>query len=205
MKTTYMFKIRTLFVTAILTAMTMSAVAQTSMPPELTNNSIKEQLNYLEQKTRIYEYYRAIREDMFQKIKTNITDTLTATGNNNLLLRKERSELKLTIDSLNTLLGSTNSSLAEMTRTKNSIKVIGIEVNKSSYNSVMWIIVGGLLAILAFGFLAFKRNLIITTNRKKELDELKNEFEAYRKTTREAREKMSMEHFKEIQRLKGIQ
>jgi len=142
---------------------------------------------------------------MFQKIKINVYDTLTAANNTNLLLRVERSELKRSIDSLNTLLESTNTSLAEMTRTKNSIKVIGIEVNKTSYNSVMWIIVGGLLAILVFGFLAFKRNLIITTNRKNELDELKNEFEVYRKTTREAREKMSMEHFKEIQRLKGVQ
>lgn len=205
MKTTYMLTIRTLIVTVILSASTMSAKAQTVIPPELSNSTIKEQLNYIEQKTRIYEFYRAIREDMFQKIKTNISDTLTAAGNTNLLLRKERSELKLTIDSLNTLLESTNTSLAEMTRTKNSIEVIGIEINKSSYNSVMWIIVGGLLVILAFGFLAFKRNLLITTNRKKELDELKNEYETYRKTTREAREKMSMEHFKEIQRLKGVQ
>ena len=178
---------------------------QTAIPPELSNSSIKEQLNYLEQKTRIYEFYRAIREDMFQKIKINISDTLTATSNTNLLLRKERSALKLTIDSLNTLLESTNTSLDEMTKTKNSIEVIGIEINKTSYNSVMWILVGVLLAILVLGFLVFKRNLVVTTNRKKELDDLKNEYETYRKTTRESREKMSMEHFKEIQRLKGVQ
>jgi len=201
----YLSEVRAILVLTVLVILGGIGYGQTLMPPELSNNTIKEQLNYLEQKTRIYEYYRAIREDMFQKIKINVYDTLTAANNTNLLLRVERSELKRSIDSLNTLLESTNTSLAEMTRTKNSIKVIGIEVNKTSYNSVMWIIVGGLLAILVFGFLAFKRNLIITTNRKNELDELKNEFEVYRKTTREAREKMSMEHFKEIQRLKGVQ
>lgn len=176
---------------------------QTVMPPELSNNSIKEQLNYLEQKTRIYEFYRAIREDMFQKIKINVNDTLAAAGNSNMLLRAERSVLKSNIDSLTALLETTKVSLEEMTKTKNSIKVLGLEVNKTSYNSAMWIIVAGLLGILAIGFLAFKRNLIVTGNTRKELEDLKNEFEAYRKTTREAREKMSMAHFLEIKKLKG--
>jgi hypothetical protein len=203
MTTIYMLRIRILLVAAILTAMTMSAAAQTSLPQELNNGSIKEQLNYLEQKTRIYEFYRAIREDMFQKIKTNISDTLTAAGNDLMYLRQERSDLKVTIDSLNTLLKTTNANLEEMTRTKNSIKVLGLAINKTSYNSIMWIIVAGLIGLLAIGFLAFKRNLSVANSKKKELEELKNEFEAYRKTTREAREKMSMAHFLEIKKLKG--
>jgi hypothetical protein len=42
--------------------------SQTTIPAELNNNTIKEQLIYLEGHTRIYENYRAIREDMFQKL-----------------------------------------------------------------------------------------------------------------------------------------
>ena len=42
---------------------------------------MKEQLNYIEEKTRIYENYRAIREDMFQKLKGNISDTLSSANN----------------------------------------------------------------------------------------------------------------------------
>jgi uncharacterized membrane-anchored protein YhcB (DUF1043 family) len=67
----------------------------------------------------------------------------------------------------------------------------------------MWTIVAGLVAILVIGFLAFKRNLSVTFNTKKELRELKDEFEAYRKTSREAREKMSMDHFNELKKLRG--
>lgn len=196
---------RPILVLTVLVMFSGIAYGQTSMPPELSTGSIKEQLNYIEQKTRIYEFYRAVREDMFQKMKTNISDTLMASGNNILMLKAERSELKNTIDSLNSTLESTKSSLEEMTRTKDSIKVLGLEINKTSYNSVMWIFIAGLLVILTLGFLAFRRNLTLTSSRKNELDEMKTEFEAYRKTTREAREKMSMEHFKEIQRIKGVQ
>ena len=50
---------------------------QTTMPDVLLKNTMKEQLNYLEERTKIYENYRAIREDMFQKVKGNISDTLS--------------------------------------------------------------------------------------------------------------------------------
>jgi hypothetical protein len=181
----------------------IKVAGQTTMPDVLNKNSLKEQLNYLEEKTRIYENYRAIREDMFQKIKGNISDTLNSANNKILNLKNKTASLNLTIDSLNTLLKTTSLNLEDVTRTKNSIRVIGIEVNKASYNSIMWTITAILLAILGLGFIIFKRNMISTHNTKKELVDLKNEFEAYRKTSREAREKMSMSHFLEIKKLKG--
>jgi hypothetical protein len=51
--------------------------------------------------------------------------------------------------------------------------------------------------------MAFKRNLFTNISTRKELKELHNEFEAYRQSTRIAREKMAMEHFNEIKKLKG--
>ena len=176
---------------------------QAIMPDVLIKNPIKEQLNYLEEHTRIYENYRAIREDMFQKVKQNVSDTLADSYNKIKGLKKTASLLNQTIDSLNNNLSSTKTNLDEIIRTKNSINVIGLEINKLAYNKIMWTIMAGLLAALVFGFLVFKRNLAIIFNTKKEFQELKDEFEAYRKTSREAREKLTMTHFKEIQKLKG--
>jgi uncharacterized membrane-anchored protein YhcB (DUF1043 family) len=81
--------------------------------------------------------------------------------------------------------------------------VIGIEVNKIVYNTIMWTIAGALLLLLAIGFLAFKRNLAVTRNTKKDYDELKAEYEDYRQKSRLEREKMSMDHFNELKKLKG--
>jgi uncharacterized membrane-anchored protein YhcB (DUF1043 family) len=187
----------------VLAVLNGNSQTQTTMPDELKKNKLKEQLNYLEEHTRIYENYRAIREDMFQKIKVNITDSLSEakakiTGFVNL-----STNLNHTIDSLKNELETSNTNLEEMTRTKNSIRVLGFEVNKLGYNKAMWTIVIGLLTTLAIGFLLFKRNRLVTVRTKNELKELKDEFEAYRKTSREAREKMSMDHFNELKRLKG--
>jgi len=194
---------RYLLIISMLFLVIMNVKGQTTMPEVLYKNSLKDQLNYIEEKTRIYENYRAIREDMFQKLKGNISDTLFSATNRIAALKNTTSGLNSKIDSLKTLYSTTNTELENVTRSKNSIKVIGIEVNKQSYNTFMWTIVAGLIAVLALGFLVFKRNMAITHNTKKELLDLKNEFEAYRKTTREAREKMSMAHFLELQKLKG--
>ena len=201
-KTTHLF-IRSLLLICSL-ILTLKAAGQTSLPDELVKNPLKEQLKYLEDKTRIYETYRAIREDMFQKIKNNVTDTLSAANRKISGLNKTTSILKHTIDSLSTTLETTKTSLDEMTRTKNSIKVIGLDVNKLTYNKLMWTILVALIAALVMGFLAFKRNLSNIIDTKKDFQELKVEFEAYRKTSREAREKLTMDHFNEMKRLKGI-
>jgi len=192
----------TLTVVIVLIAF-MRVSSQANLPDDLIKNPLTDQLKYLEERTRIYENYRAIREDMFQKFKKNVTDTVASAKKKISGLNASVKTLNQKIDSLNSTLNTTKTMLDEMTATKNSIEVLGMEVNKISYNGIMWTIIIGLICALVLGFLAFQRNLSVTQNTKKELIELKDEFEAYRKTSREAREKMSMDHFNEIRRLKG--
>jgi len=175
---------------------------QSVIPNELNKNTIKDQLTYIEEHTLIYENFRAIREDMFQKIKMNAIDSLNVSGLRIKDLKNTSGILTRNIDSLNTALETTKSNLEQMTQTKNSIKIFGHEFDKSRYNSVIWTILAGLLVLLGIGFIAFKRNISFTITTKKELTELRTEFEAYRNTTRIAREKMSMDHFNEIKKLK---
>jgi hypothetical protein len=196
-------QVRCILIITVVIVTAMKVTGQAVMPDELIKNPLKEQLKYLEGRTIIYENYRAIREDMFQKLKSNVNDSLSAADKKIAGLKKTASELNLSLDSLRANLQLTKTSLEEMTRTKNRLKVIGLNVNKDTYNGIMWTILGGLVALLLIGFLVFQRNLSTTSNTKKEFQELKNEFEAYRKTTREAREKLTMDHFNEIKRLKG--
>jgi uncharacterized membrane-anchored protein YhcB (DUF1043 family) len=195
--------IGSLLTTVFLAVALLKVSGQTSMPDVLLKDPLKDQLNYLEEKTRIYENYRAIREDMFQRVKLNITDTLTSDYNRINQLGRTAALLNRRIDSLGTELAATKTRLEEMTSTKNSISLLGIEVDKLIYNSIMWLIILGLAIVLAIGFMLFKRNMVFARNTKTEMDDLKEEFQAYRKSSREAREKMSMDHFNEMKRLKG--
>ena len=179
------------------------AQSQVTMPETLENGTITEQMNFLQERTRIYDNYRAIREDMFQKIKRNTLDTVRKVKNEVLSYVKLTTGLNQRIDSLKTVLGNTKDELFEVNRTKNSIGLLGIQVNKIMYNLILWSVIGGLAALLGIGLLAFKRNISVTLNTKKELKELKEEFEEYRQKTRLEREKMSMDHFNELRKLRG--
>lgn len=178
-------------------------ISQTDMPEILLRGSIREQMDFVEEKTRIYEDYRAIREDMFQKIKRNALDSLNSAKIEITVLKNNINEGKSGIDTLNAEIVSLRTDLEQVTRTKNSMSLFGLEIGKTVYNTILWMIIGILAVLLVTGFLSFKRNRAVTLNTKKEIDELKKEFEAYRKASREAREKMSMAHFNEVKRLRG--
>jgi hypothetical protein len=195
--------IRLVLLFALMTIFPSVAESQTSMPETLLKGSLKEQMDYVQDKTRIYEEYRAVREDMFQKIKGNSIDSLNKAKAEINSLKLTATARNLTIDSLNASIETVKTDLEKMTKTKNSIKLLGIEINKVAYNAFMWILIAALAGLLAAGFLAFKRNHTITASTKKEIEELKKEFEAYRKASREAREKMSMAHFNELKKLRG--
>src|SRR5665647_59314 len=181
----------------------INAIGQTSMPTELSSSTMQEQINYVEKHTRIYDNFRAIREDIYQKINRNFIDTLSAEKNRVTALKTLTSNLNTKTDSLNALLNTTRIKLEEATTTKNNIKVLGLEIKKGAYNTIMWTIVGGLAFLLALGFLVFKRNLTVLLRTEKDLKELKDEFAAYKQTSRLAREKLEMDNFRAIQKLKG--
>jgi len=195
--------LRFLFIVILSNIINPPGICQTEMPDVLKTGKLTEQLNYIEERTRIYEYFRAIREDMWQQIKKNTLDTLAVAKGEILTLTLSENKYNVRIDSLNKLVTDARANLDEAVRTKNNIKVLGLDINKFAYNSVMWIILASLAAILAIGFLVFKRNIAVTRNTKKDLEELKTEFESYRKQSREAREKMSMEHFNELKKFRA--
>ncbi|MFO7852641.1 MAG: hypothetical protein ACQERS_10425 [Bacteroidota bacterium] len=193
---------RYVLIVALMALFVNKGICQRTLPDELLTNTIEGQIEYLEERTRIYEDYRAIREDMFQKINSNVMDSLTAYKNEIAGLNNSISSLNSVNDSLNNSLGETKSSLEDVTRTKNNISIFGMEINKVAYNSIMLTIIAGLIVLLVIGFMAFKRNRYITVKTRNELKELKEEFEEYRQSSRRAREKMTMEHFREIKKLK---
>lgn len=188
---------------ALLMSVISIGYSQNLIPEMNSQSSLEGQLDYVEEHTRIYENFRAIREDVFQKLKSNITDSISASKKKIQNLNSLNYGIKNSYDSLQASLETTKTRLDEMTLTKESVPFLGMDVNKTTYNSIMWTLVFGLIILLAIGYFVFNRNRIVTVSTKNALEDLKIEFEKYRKTTREAREKADMAHFNEIQKLRG--
>ncbi|HVN57576.1 MAG TPA: hypothetical protein VMT63_04710 [Bacteroidales bacterium] len=196
--------LKRLFLSFVLLIAAAKGFSQTT-PAELSVISLKDQVQYIDDHTKVYDGWRAIREDIYRKVIGNFTDTLVAEKVKISLLTSHSARQRQVADSLNSALGSTGKELEEVTHARNTLSFFGIGINKTLYNLILWSVIAGLAVLLVLGFLVFRRNLSAYISVKKELKDMQSEFEEYRQTARKAREKMSMDHFNEIRRLKGQQ
>ncbi|RPI46183.1 MAG: hypothetical protein EHM46_00895 [Bacteroidetes bacterium] len=176
--------------------------AQYNMPQELDTASLRSQLNYIENRTRIYDDFRAIREDLFQKMKENIEDTLMVTHTEIEQLNRTLVEKNQQITGLNSDLETIRGERDDAIRNRDSFSFLGIKMNKAIYNSIMWFMVLGLAVLAVLLFLLFKRSHDVTAHKRKELEITLEEFEEYRKSSREKYEKMVVNHHNEMMKLK---
>ena len=169
----------------------------------MTSGTIAEQLEYIQQRSNIYNNYRAVREDIFLSLRKNTLDSLTATKNKIHELENQIAVISKAQDSLNNKLNSTREELDHAVKNRNNLIFLGISVNKILYNVIMWSLIIGLILLLIILGMLYLRNHKITRLSKKELSELRDEFESYRKASREKVEKLVLDHFNEIKKVKG--
>jgi uncharacterized protein YdaL len=177
--------------------------AQAGASAVLDSASLEGQLNYVHEKTRVYNNFRAIRDDIFLKLKDNVVDTLNATKLEVAQLNSRLTERDFQIETLNTDLARTKKEKDEAIRNKDSLSFFGIQMNKALYSSVMWFIILGLAALAVIMVVMFRRSHLVTKEVKAELQATQDEFEQYRKSSREKYEKLVVSHHGEIMKLKN--
>ena len=177
--------------------------AQNTMPEVMEKGSLEEQKDYLTEKTNIYNGYRAVRDDVFLKMLKNSLDSLNSAKKDIQDLTLQENELNSSIASLNKELGKVKSERDTAIKNRNNMTLFGISLNKTSYNLILWGIIAGLIFLLAIVFMLYKRSYIVTANTRKDLEDTREEFEAFRKSSREKQEQLVLSHFNEIKKLKG--
>ena len=130
-------------------------------------------------------------------------DTLNATKLEVEELNSRLSERNFEIETLNTNLTSTNNEKAEAIKNRDSLSFLGIQMKKGLYNVIMWLVILGLAALTVIVLLLFRRSHQVTKEVKEALQTTQEEFELYRKSSREKYEKLVVSHHSEIMRLKN--
>jgi hypothetical protein len=168
----------------------------------LDSATIENQLNSIHSRTRVYDNFRAIRDDIFLKMKGNVLDSLDRTKLEIATLNSNLIERKFQIETLNSDLSRTKNERDESIRNKDSMSFFGIQMNKGVYNSIMWFVVMGLIVVSVALFLLFKRAHIVTTQVKNELGTMQTEFGDHKNNSREKYEKLVVSHHNEIMKMK---
>lgn len=201
-KTLYAFTVILLF-TGLSVSNTLTLHAQSGASAVLDSATLISQLDYIHENTRVYNDYRAIRDDIFLKLKRNVTDTVKAAMLEVEQLNSRLTERDFQIETLNTDLARTKSELEEAVKNRDSLSFLGIQMNKALYNTIMWFIILGLIALSVILLMLYRRTHQLTKEVKDELEAVREEFDQYRKSSREKYEKLVVSHHSEIMKLKN--
>jgi len=201
-KTVYAITIILLF-TGPFISNTGILLAQSGASAVMDSVTLKSQLDYIHENIRVYNDYRAIREDIFLKLKRNVTDTVNATKLEVEQLHSRLTERDFQIETLDTDLARTKNERDEAVKNRDSLFFLGIQMNKALYNTIMWFIILGLIALSVILFLLFRRTHQLTKEVTDELEAMREEFDQYRKSSREKYEKLVVSHHNEIKKLKN--
>ena len=186
----------------IIASARLNSQAQAPTSEILKTGTLEEQMDYIQNRTIIYDNFRAIREDMFQAVKNNSLDSLENAKDNLKEMKGMINSRNREIDSLSNLLNETRGELTQAVDNRDNIVFLGIPMDKMTYNLFVWVVIGILSVLLIFGFLLYNRNRNVTVQVLNEMESLRKDFESYKVTSREKREKLVMDHFNEIKKLK---
>ncbi|MBQ0734033.1 tRNA (guanine-N1)-methyltransferase [Aquimarina celericrescens] len=161
-----------------------------SVEQALKQEKIEDQFNIVIKKSGRYQEYKVIKQVWINKLKANVTDSLKTLEAKLTTTNKQIADQQTTITGLEESLAKTNGDLALVTQEKDSMSFFGASVSKSSYKTIMWVIVGALLALLGFFIYKFKNSNTITIQAKKALAETEEEFEDHRRRSLEREQKV---------------
>jgi hypothetical protein len=173
-------------------------------PLEGEGEILENQFQYIITKTERYEDYQVVKRSLLYKLKTNTLDSIKSYKTRQAELEAQVNDLQQNLDVLQRQLKETQDKLNAAVNEKDSLRFLGILLKKSTFYTIIFIIIIGLIAGLAVVFFLFKRSNLITIKTKETLATTQEEFEKHRKWALEKEQQLARDLLKEQQKNKGV-
>ena len=170
----------------------------------IENAPIKEQFEFIMNKSFRWKTYKSVPIVWLQKFESNFVDSLNSIRQDFLGSERLVSERDKTIKSLNLELSETKGALTTIQQSKDSMVLLGIQMSKSTYNLVILSLIGGLLILAGFFFLLFKRSHLVTKETQVRLNEVREEFDSHRKNALVREQKLARKLQDEINKSRNL-
>jgi hypothetical protein len=156
----------------------------------IDTGSVKNQFNYLINKSNRYQNYKVVQYNWLQKLKRNVEDSLVKSQKEIVLNYQIINKQKATIDSLQASIKNSNKNIETLTNQKQSISFLGMLIKKATFKSILFFIIIALTLLLAFFISKFKQSNSITQHTKEALKELEDEYNEHRTKALEREQKV---------------
>jgi len=148
---------------------------------ELDTGSIENQFDYIITKSSSYKEFQLIRRSSILKVKKHAIDSLNIVRKEWSTTKEALSKMGTTIQQLEADAVRLKNEKAKVVHVKDKITFLGGDCSKSTYNSMMWSIIGVLIIALLFFVLQFKNNYIVSKHNKEEIKKLGEELDLVKK------------------------
>ena len=168
-----------------LTAVTLQA--QDAPAGSIDEGSIEDQFEFVINKSTNWndpntgQAYEVIKRNLLQTLKDHAIDSINAvqvklnsTSQTIITQQKEIDKLKSDLTEIQT-------SLDAAKKEKESMSLLGMQMSKSGYSTLMWSLVAALLAGLLFFIFRFNNSNAVTKAAKNKLAEVENQFKEHKR------------------------
>lgn len=165
----------------------ISANAQAPVPAQnqVFSGTIEEQFDVLLKNSFPYENFKNVRDNL-PRFKKNTLDSLKTLQEK---IQEQEGTLEIqkeNIDSLELALSNTKEIISQ----RDSISLLGMSIEKGTYNYIVWTIIIVLAILLFFFIQRYKGNSQTAKESRNAADEIREEFEQHRKKAMEREQKL---------------
>jgi septal ring factor EnvC (AmiA/AmiB activator) len=167
-------------------------------------NTLEDQFTEVIDKSNSYQEFKVIKKFKINQLKKSVLDSVAAFEATIDTLTSEIGAQKDEISTLNQTLTSTNNDLAASREKENGIYLFGMLLQKSTYNIILWSIIGILVMLTGVFVIKFKRSNAITREANLKLEETEAEFDSHRQRSLEREQQLRRKLQDELNKQKKV-
>jgi len=168
-------------------------------------NNLESQFNDVIEGSNNYQEYKVIKKNEINRLRSNVMDSVAALEKTIETADGEIAEQSATISSLENNLSTVKKDLETSKEKEDGIELLGILTQKSTYNIIMWSIIGILLVALVLFIYKYKNSHAVTRDARTKLAETEAEFEEHRRKKLEEVQKVTRKLQDEINKNRKVQ
>ena len=165
-------------------------------------NSIDNQFDKIYKKATNYKNYKVILKEQYLNLKSNVLDSLKDSKRLILEIENRLHTKNSTLKKTKEQLVSAEFNLKEVIQKANSMTFMGVQLNKTSYNLLLWLLIIFLISTSVYFIFKYKKSMTITKEAQRVLLENEKALEIHQKKSLVREQKLRRQLQDEINKQK---
>jgi len=186
-----------LAITILLVVQSIFSINATATEP-IDTLDILSKIDYIIDNSNKYKEFKVVKKTWLYDLKSQISDSLKNTSIETSKTIHQIGIQREEIETLKQTISETNSTLSNANSEKDKISLLGISLQKGTYNGIMFSTIIMLFILLLIFVIRFRASNKMTLETKTGYNSLDNEFELYKKNALDKEQKLKRQLQDEI-------